>query len=159
LHPPLVGWHSASCPDYIAQESLKFHRDARRYEPGSLNLAGIVGLRAALQLILECGIGAVQARILALAKHVIARGIESGFSIVGPGGDAGLSGIVSLAADEYDMAGWHARLGTANIATSLRRCRGGRECVRISAHFYNREEEIEALFKDAPPRTNARASS
>ena len=28
LQPPLVGWHSASCPDYIAQEVLAFH--ARR---------------------------------------------------------------------------------------------------------------------------------
>ena len=48
FHPPLVGWHSASSPNFIAQESLTFKRDARRYEPGSLNLAGIIGLRAAL---------------------------------------------------------------------------------------------------------------
>ena len=76
FHPPLVGWNSASSPNFIAQESLAFRRDARRYEPGSLNLAGIVGLRAALQLILECGIEPVEARVLALAEWAIACGAK-----------------------------------------------------------------------------------
>ncbi|HUI06357.1 MAG TPA: aminotransferase class V-fold PLP-dependent enzyme [Verrucomicrobiae bacterium] len=158
LHPPLVGWHSAACPDYIAQETLVFRPDARRYEPGSLNLAGIVGLRAALQLILECGIDAIEARVLALANTVIARGIEAGFSIVGPRGDAGRSGIVSMTVSGCDVGELHARLEVANIGTSLRRCRDGRRCLRISAHFYNREDEIAALFEVAQPRRNARAT-
>jgi len=159
LHPPLVGWHSAACPDYIAQEILTFKQDARRYEPGSQNLAGIVGLRAALQLILECGLEAVEERVLVLAKSVIARAVEAGFTVVGPDGDPGLSGIVSLAASGYDVGRWHAQLEAANISTSLRRCRDGRQCLRISAHFYNREEEIRAMFDEARPRENTRATS
>ncbi len=158
LHPPLVGWHSAACPDFIAQESLAFKRDARRYEPGSLNLTGIVGLRAALQLILECGIEAIEARVLALAKRVITRGIEAGFSIVGPNGDAGLSGIVSLAAPGCDVEGLHARLGAAHIGTSLRCCRDGTQCLRIAPHFYNREEEIVDLFDQVPQWKEVRAT-
>ena len=151
LHPPLVGWHSASCPDYIAQETLAFKRDARRYEPGSMNLAGIVGFRAALQLILECGTEAVEACVLALAKQVIARGIAAGFSPVGPHDGAGMSGIVSLTTDEHDVAKVHAKLEAANIVTSLRCCRDGRRCLRLSPHFYNRAEEIATLFDEAQP--------
>ena len=74
FHPPLVGWNSASSPNFIAQESLMFKRDARRYEPGSLNLAGIVGLRAALQLIHEYGVEMIEARVLALAEFAVKRG-------------------------------------------------------------------------------------
>jgi len=158
LHPPLVGWQSAACPDYIAQEILTFKHDARRYEPGSLNLAGIVGLRAALQLILECGLEAVEARVLALAKRVIARGIGVGCSIVGPSGDAGLSGIVSLTTNGCDVGKWHARLDAANIRTSLRCCRDGRRCLRISAHFYNRQEEIDTVFDEVRMGKDARAN-
>ena len=34
LHPPLVGWRNAICPDYVTQEKLTFWPDARRYGPG-----------------------------------------------------------------------------------------------------------------------------
>ena len=147
LHPPLVGWHSASCPDFIAQDSLTFKCDARRYEPGSLNLAGIVGLRAALQLILECGIDAAEARVLMLAKCVITCGTKAGFFVLGATEGKGLSGIISLSAEKQDIAKLHAKLGAARIITSFRRCRDGRQCLRISPHFYNREDEIAELFE------------
>jgi selenocysteine lyase/cysteine desulfurase len=142
FHPPLVGWHSASSPNFIAQESLMFKRDARRYEPGSLNLAGIIGLRAALELILECGIEAVEARVLALARQAIASATKAGFAIVGPTEGVGLSGIVSMSSEEQDVAKWHASLNAARIITSLRYLRDGRKGLRLSPHFYNRDEEV-----------------
>lgn len=151
LHPPLVGWHSAACPDFIAQDSLTFKSDARTYEPGSLNLAGIVGLRAALQLILGCGIDAIETRVLALAKCAIAGGTKAGFSVLGATEGMGLSAIVALAAEGRDIAQLHAKLDAAKIVTSLRRCRNGTQCLRISPHFYNREDEIAALFHEAQP--------
>ncbi len=145
FHPPLVGWHSASSPNFIAQESLVFKPDARRYEPGSLNLAGIVGLRAALQLILECGMETVEARVLGLARQIIAQAARAGFAVIGPTEGAGLSGIVSLAAETTDMAKLHAKLNAANVITSLRYTRDGRKCLRLSPHLYNRDEELPRL--------------
>jgi len=142
LHPPLVGWHSASSPNFIAQESLAFKRDARRYEPGSCNLAGIIGLRAALQLILECGIDAVESRVLALARQAIACAREAGLATVGPTEGAGVSGIVSLSSVSHNMAQAHERLGAAKIIASLRYLRDGRTCLRLSPHFYNRDEDV-----------------
>jgi len=142
FHPPLVGWHSALSPNFIAQESLTFKRDARRYEPGSLNLAGIIGLRAALQLILGCGIEAVEARVLVLARQAIASATTAGFAVVGPTEVGGLSGIVSLSSETQDVAKLHASLNTAKIITSLRYLRDGRKSLRLSPHFYNRDEEV-----------------
>jgi len=153
LHPPLVGWHSASSPNFIAQESVAFKGDARRYEPGSCNLAGIIGLRAALQLIFECGIDAVEARVLALARQAIACATEAGLVVVGPTDGAGVSGIVSLSSENQDMTHAHERLGTAKIIASLRYLRDGRKCVRFSPHFYNREEDVaEAVALIQPNR-------
>ena len=93
FHPPLVGWNNASSPNFIAQESLAFKRDARRYEPGSLNLAGIVGLRAALQLIHEYGIEPIEARVLALAEWAIACAAKAGFSVLGAAEGKGSQGL------------------------------------------------------------------
>jgi selenocysteine lyase/cysteine desulfurase len=146
FHPPLVGWNSASSPNFIAQESLAFKRDARRYEPGSLNLVGIVGLRAALQLIHECGIEPIEARVLALAELAIASGVKAGFTILGAAEGKGLSGIISFVAEGRHVAKLHAKLEAAQVITSLRNCRDGTQCLRLSPHFYNREEEIVELF-------------
>jgi len=145
FHPPLVGWHSALSPNFIAQESLVFKPDARRYEPGSLNLAGIIGLRAALQLIFECGVEAVEARVLTLARQTITQAARAGLGVIGPTEGPGLSGIVSLSCEGGDMAKMHARLNAANVITSLRHIRDGGKCLRLSPHFYNRDEELPQL--------------
>jgi selenocysteine lyase/cysteine desulfurase len=145
LHPPLVGWNTALNPNFIAQESLRFRADARRYEPGSLNLVGIIGLRAALGLVLECGMETVEQRVLALARQVISQAAQAGLTIVGPSGGAGLSGIVSLWSETKDMAQAYARLNLGNVVTSLRHTRDGKKCLRLSPHFYNREEELPQL--------------
>jgi len=146
FHPPLVGWNSAASPNFIAQESLAFKRDARRYEPGSLNLAGIVGLRAALQLILECGIESIEGRVLGLAERAIRCGTKAGYTVLGATRGKGLSGIVSLLAEGRDVTKLHAKLEAAQMITSVRYCRDGRQCLRLSPHFYNTQQEVDGLF-------------
>jgi cysteine desulfurase / selenocysteine lyase len=146
FHPPLVGWNSASSPNFIAQESLTFKRDARRYEPGSLNLAGIVGLRAALQLIDECGIESIEARVLGLAGRAIALGTKAGFTVLGAMEGKGMSGIISFLSENRNVAKLHAKLESIGVVTSLRYCRDGKKCLRLSPHFYNTEEELAGLF-------------
>jgi cysteine desulfurase/selenocysteine lyase len=149
LHPALVGCNSAPCPDFIAQEQVRLWPDARRYEPGSLNLAGIVGLRAALRMILAVtddggrqAVGAIEHRVLQLAGRLIAGAVERGWEIVGPHEGAGLSAIVSLSAPGKDPRQLHTSLAGANIIASLRRRHDGPACLRFSPHFYNTAGEI-----------------
>lgn len=147
LHPPLVGWHNAICPDYVAQEKLTFWPDARRYEPGSLNVVGLVGLHAALEMILEFGIKMIEQRVIHLAGQVIDQAPLRGFEVLGPQrGDERTSGIVSLLSDRGDLRHVHADLIQANMITSLRRRRDGLFCLRVSPHFYNLEEELDRLI-------------
>jgi cysteine desulfurase/selenocysteine lyase len=144
MHPPLVGWHSATCPDYVAQDKLTYWPDARRYEPGSLNLAGLVGLHAALKLILDCGIETVEARVLDLARKAIEKGEQQGLGIMGArADDTGLSGIVSFVSDKSEVAVLHVKLAEADIVTSLRQRRDGVRCLRLSPHFYNSFTELD----------------
>ena len=53
LTPPIYGWNNVNCPEFITQEKIQLRKDARRYEAGSTNLLGLVGLHAALELLLE----------------------------------------------------------------------------------------------------------
>ena len=148
LRPALVGWRNAICPDYVAQDKLTFWPDARRYEPGSLNLVGIVGLRAALVMLQSFSHEAVEARVLKLAKLMIDKAQERRYEILGPKcEDSEVSGIVSLASSIRDVADVYQTMERAGLVTSLRRRRDGARFLRVSAHAYNREDEIERVLQ------------
>ena len=167
LHPALVGWSSAACPGFIAQDNLRFWPDARRYEPGSLNLAGIVGLHAALTMIRDIGIEVIEERVLALADRVRRGASERGWEILNSeptptpsqegnpnspapllgGAGGGFSGIVSFTKPDADLTALHSKLTAAGISISLRQRRDGSKCLRASPHFYNTETEIDRFLE------------
>ncbi len=142
LRPPLVGWSSAACPGFIAQDELRFWPDARRYEPGTLNLAGVVGLKAALEMLLGIGLEPIENRVRSLARLAVAGARDCGYRVLGPADGNELTGIVSLTNPDRDLAGIHRSLVEQGIAPSLRQKRDGTAVLRISAHFYNTEAEI-----------------
>jgi kynureninase len=72
LNPPVYGWHNVRCPDYLAQEQLVWRSGARKFEPGTHNLLGLVGLKAALELLLEVGIENVAAELLRKRARLVA---------------------------------------------------------------------------------------
>ena len=74
LRPAVYGWHNVRCPNFVAQEQLVYPSDSRRYEAGSANLLGLVGLNAAMELILEIGVENIAARLLHL-RGLLAAGV------------------------------------------------------------------------------------
>ena len=52
------------CPDFVAQENVELHPDIRRFEAGSENLFGLVGMRAGIEMILELGVENIAAELL-----------------------------------------------------------------------------------------------
>jgi cysteine desulfurase / selenocysteine lyase len=148
LRPALVGAHTAMTPDFLVQEPMKFWPDARRYEPGSFNLTGLIGFHAALRMIEDFGLANIERRVLALAEHAIGEGQRHGLKVTGPAAGGGLTGIVSFESAEHDLPAAHCRLAQAGIITSLRKRRAGLVCLRFSPHFYNREREITAALAE-----------
>jgi len=64
LTPPIYGWHNVRCPNYVAQEQIVFRNGSQKYEAGTHNLLGIVGLVAAMELILELGVENITRELL-----------------------------------------------------------------------------------------------
>ena len=54
--PTLLGSWNVKAPGFVAQEEIEFHPTAQRYEPGAMNVMGIFGMKAAIDLLLEIGI-------------------------------------------------------------------------------------------------------
>src|SRR5207247_392297 len=52
LNPPIYGWHNVRNPNFVAQEQITFRPGAVKYEAGTQNLLGLVGLIASMELTL-----------------------------------------------------------------------------------------------------------
>jgi selenocysteine lyase/cysteine desulfurase len=126
---------------------MKLRTDARRYEAGSHNLLGLVGLHAALELLLEIGVENIATELLRkralLVPALRAKGYQTLPADV-PAANA--SGIISFYRDAADMAALGAKLDAANIVASLRKDRGGRQYLRLSPHFYNTDAELQRVL-------------
>ncbi len=141
LNPPLVGWKSVK--NEFDYDSIDFvlKTEALRFEEGSLNLLGIFALGAAVDLLLEVGIDAVEKKVLELGDVIIEEAEKRGFLVNTPKSRNERAGIVSLSG-EFDPVRVKDNLREMGIMVNVR---GG--ALRVSPHFYNTYEEIEFFFE------------
>ncbi|MBK8092053.1 MAG: aminotransferase class V-fold PLP-dependent enzyme [Verrucomicrobiaceae bacterium] len=146
LRPGLLGSWNVRSPDFIAQAEIAFERGGRRYEPGALNISGILGMKAGMDLIAEIGLEAIsgQLRCLKAAQHEFLAPL--GFRFLGPEpGHALSSSITTVWHPEQSVEVLNARLAAQGIVASLRHTRDGRGHLRFSPHFYNTRAEMERV--------------
>ena len=148
LKPVVQGWHNLSCPDFIAQETLDYKPDGRRYEAGTANLLGIVGHHASLQLLDELGLDKIAADLLAKRRRLVPELLAKGCDVLHADvPEANASGIVAFSKPGEDLAALQARLGQAGVTVSLRVMRDGSKLIRLSPHFYNTPAELYRLLE------------
>jgi selenocysteine lyase/cysteine desulfurase len=145
--PTLLGSWNVKAPGYVARQEIEFEPTAQRYEPGAMNLLGISGMKAAIDLLLEIGIGHVAERILAIRGRLIDGVRQFGFAVLGPMGGPNASGIVTVSRPRTDMQALFDRLSSEQIVCSRRQDRQGREYIRFSPHFYNTPAEVDRVLE------------
>src|SRR3984957_12959885 len=131
LDPRVYGWNNVRCPNYVAQEQIVFRKDAHRFEAGTHNLLGIVGLVAAMELILEIGVENIAAELLRKRAWLVPALQAKGYTVLGANAaPESASGIVTFThADHAKLPELHQKLIAANIVTSLRADRKGRRYI------------------------------
>lgn len=143
LTPPVYGWHNVRCPEFVAQEELVLRHGAARYEAGTHNLVGLVGLVAAMELLLEIGLEAISAELLRKRAWLVSALQAKGCHVLhADAPPENSSGITSFFHPGKDPAVLHQKLLEAHIITSLRTDRKGQKYIRLSPHFYNTEAEL-----------------
>ena len=147
--PTLLGSWNIRAPGFVAQDQIEFLDTAQRYEPGALNFPGIVGMKAAIELLLEAGIDRIADRILFLRARLI-NGLEPvGYRLLGNAEPAIGSGIVTFSHPTRDLIEIFQRLTQERIFCSQRQDRQGTHYLRFSPHFYNSEAEIDRVVEVA----------
>src|SRR5208283_3121179 len=134
LNPPIYGWHNVRCPNFVAQEQIVFRNGAAKYEAGTHNLLGLVGLIAAMELVLEIGVENIAAELLRKRAWLVPALQAKGFTVLNAAAKTeNASSIISFhqagpSRDEAasaakagkDLAALHKKLTDAGVVASLR---------------------------------------
>jgi len=148
LNPPLYGWNNVRCPNFVAQEKIEFRNDATKYEAGTHNLLGVVGLIASLELVREIGVDNIAAELLRKRVLLVPALSAKGYTVLNAEAKPeNASGIVTVYKPGVDLAPLHKKLADAGVVASLRSDRKGQSYLRLSPHFYNTDAELHRVLE------------
>jgi selenocysteine lyase/cysteine desulfurase len=139
-HPPKsIGWLSVERPFDFDNARYALRSDARRTEMGCPPLPGIFALGAAVDYLAGIGIEAIAERVLALNLYLTTHLERAGFSVLSPlGPNRSGQTLVEVAAPLRARAFLEER----GILVTQKP-----EGVRIAAHFYNDESDLDACVQ------------
>ena len=140
LHPARVGWRSVEDEENFYNLDLKLKSDARRFETGTLNIAGITALGASLDMLLEIGIDRIFERILSINDMISSELKKRDLKILSPSNRENRSGILSLLPKE--AGGLFRYLLERQVLAAQRG-----SALRLSPHFYADERDVERFFE------------
>jgi cysteine desulfurase / selenocysteine lyase len=148
LNPPVYGWHNVRNPNFVAQEKIEFHQDARKFEAGTHNLLGLVGLISAMELTLEIGVENIAAELLRKRAWIIPALQKKGFTVLNAEAKPeNAGGLISFFQPGKNLADLHQKLSDTGIVASLRVDRQGQNYLRFSPHFYNTDAELQRALE------------
>ena len=150
IKPPELGYMCMKQP--FEHEVSQFnwedlHDDARRFDSGVYNVAGICALGASLEILLEVGIDEVQVRVKQLTDLLVDGLRSKGWNVYSPRTASEWSGIVSFASPKHSVDELRKHLRSEFKIVLAKRVRR----LRASPHFYNSSEEIRQLIDALPP--------
>jgi selenocysteine lyase/cysteine desulfurase len=146
LTPVTVGADSVVGDEDYFTYDLTLKPDARRFEETAPNYPGILGMGAAINLLLRAGVPTVEDAVLRLADRLREELPSRGYELVlKPTLPSERSGIVSFRHPRMVPAELHTRLREAGVVLSLRG-----DFLRASPHYYNSDEDIDRLLEALP---------
>jgi cysteine desulfurase/selenocysteine lyase len=144
LHPAVIGWrshHAWRNVDNLHHGAPVFAASAEKYEGGMLASSLLYGMDASIGMILGIGTGELEGRVreLAAATRQCLRGLGAQV----PEFD---SPIIAARFEGRNASGLARRLKERRVLVSARHGN-----LRVSAHFYNTEEDLERLESELRP--------
>ena len=144
--PKDIGWYSVKDIWSRQIDSYDLVTDARRFEMGHPDFAGILGLQSSINLLLKFGLTAVEDKILEFTRKI--RRFLSDYKkvqLISP--EERISGITLFTIKDKSSEHVVNSLKDKGIIVFSQKWRDG-VGVKISPHFYNSTEEIEAFFNE-----------
>ncbi len=143
----LVNMGAGSVNNVIAFDPLGFDPKptAQRYEEGTPNIMGYLGLGAALSMLHEAGAENIAESIEKVTDYAMLRLEDRGYNVLSPEPWQNRAGIVLFQHPKFTNEDVMAALSAAKINVVAR---GGK--VRFAPHFYNTFEDIDRAVEALP---------
>ncbi len=149
VKPTLVGWLSVNYPEDYLNYDQPYAPNARRFESGALNTAGVVGLGAAIELFLQIGVDRIESYLIELGDYLCEsisdRLKDRGYRVDSSRREGEKSAVICISHEKYSAQQLYHLLTDCRIITTPRLGR-----LRVSPHFYNTREEIDRLIDALP---------
>ena len=139
LRPVDTGWFGQADPFAYDVHHLDYGPGARRFQSGSPPVPAVYAALAALRLLRGVGLEAVGAHVRALGDLFIAGAKERGLALMTPDDPALRGPLVMLRC--HDVQRLIDRLADRGVLCSTRD-----GALRVSFHYYNSEEDVQALL-------------
>ncbi len=140
LNPVFAGWLSVKDSWNFFDYRLDFLDDAGRFEIGTMNEFGVIGLRASTDLLIEAGTEKIEKHLLELGTRLIEGLGNLGYKYIGSDKPSERSGIYSFSGSEQEALTNF--LQKSRIHLSLRN-----DVIRFAPHFYNTPAEIDEVIR------------
>ena len=151
LHPCVVGWMNMVDSSNYGDYRFELEPTAKRFEPGSYNIPGIMALGASVDLLLSFGIDRVWSQLEQLTARLCQGLDQKGYRVFSPRRAGERSGIVVFEPPDDGrrsmppLHGVVAGLQKKGIVIVVREGR-----LRASPHFYNTPVQIDQLVDALP---------
>lgn len=144
--PLMLGWLNVVNAMEYGSYDYTLKSDAGRFECGTYNIPGLLGLYASMKLLQSIGVPAIMDRLKHLSDRLV-RGLSNkGYSVISPRSRDEWSGSVCFTSPVHNQAQIVSTLRKEHrIEIALRESR-----LRASPHFYNTEQEIDRFLSVLP---------
>jgi kynureninase len=140
LEPRLTGWFAHARPFDFAAAPIRYDAGIRRFAQGTPPIASLASCLAGLDLVLEVGPGAIESESRRRTTLMIDMATERGWRVNTPRDPRRRGGVVMLGFE--DAATLVERLRAQRVLADHRPGVG----LRLSAHFFNTDDEVREAF-------------
>jgi kynureninase len=152
LEPKTTGWMAHEHP-FAFETELHYAPNIRRFLHGSPAIPALYAAQSGYKIINEIGVEKIREKSVRQTTRLIELAEEAGFTVTSPQNSADRGGTITIGHEE--AAALTKELIRREFIVDYRPGAG----VRISPHFYTKDEELELVINEMKTITDARAYS
>lgn len=152
LEPANAGWFSHAEPFAFEMGRIRYAPDVHRFMGGSPGVPALYAARSGYKIVAEVGVPAIREKSRRQTQRLYEKALEMGLQVNSPRDSAVRGGTVVVdfpgsepASEELIRRGFIIDYRTPSTSVLGTPLKGG---IRISPHFYNSDEECDAILEE-----------
>jgi len=151
LEPRTTGWMAHEAPFAFESGAIRYAPDITRFLHGSPSIPALYAARSGYRIINEIGVAAIREKSVRQTTKLIELAEEAGFTVTSPRDSSQRGGTITI--DAEHAAAVTKELIRREFIVDYRPGAG----IRISPHFYTKDEELELVIRELKNIRDARA--